>query len=235
MPAWLDRSRRDRFRRLRAVLAILNSLGAGEAIAILVIALIVLGPEKLPDAIRKFGNIYGELRRMSHGFQSELRDAFDEPLRELRGTAQMMQDAVNEPAKAITSELKAPVVGGGKKAAEAAAAATAATAATSNGSPDETQASVEESQAPVEETQAPVEEAEAGVDADGDGVPPAEDDQPVLAQAGLMVSEPELAVPSSNGAGDEAPTAEDAASADTPAAADAAGADEAAAEAPRDG
>ena len=93
------------------MLAIFNSLGGGEVIAILIIALIVLGPEKLPDAIRKFGNIYGELRRMSQGFQSELRDAFDEPLQSLRGTAQMMQDSVQQPLQAIT-EMKAPVVGG---------------------------------------------------------------------------------------------------------------------------
>ena len=81
------------------MLAIFNSLGGGEVIAILIIGLIVLGPEKLPDAIRKFGNIYGEFRRMSQGFQSELRDAFDEPLQSLRGTAQMMQDSV-QPAAA---------------------------------------------------------------------------------------------------------------------------------------
>ena len=123
------------------MLAILNSLSAGEIIAILVIGLIVLGPEKLPDAIRKFGNIYGELRRMSHGFQSELKDAFDEPLRELRGTAQMMQDAVNEPVQTVKSPMTAPVVGGGK-AAEAA---------------KKTEGPVEETQAPVEEAQAPVE------------------------------------------------------------------------------
>jgi sec-independent protein translocase protein TatB len=165
------------------VLAILNSLGAGEAIAILVIALIVLGPEKLPDAIRKFGNIYGELRRMSHGFQSELRDAFDEPLRELRGTAQMMQDAVNEPVKSVKSAMTAPVVGGGKPAET-----------TKKGTADETQAPAEETQAPVEETQAPVEETQAPVDED--------ESQPVLAQAGLMVSEPELAVVAGNGAAD---------------------------------
>ncbi len=93
------------------MLAIFNSLGGGEVIAILIIGLIVLGPEKLPDAIRKFGNIYGEFRRMSQGFQSELRDAFDEPLQSLRGTAQMMQDSVNQPLQAIT-DMTAPVVGG---------------------------------------------------------------------------------------------------------------------------
>ena len=137
------------------MLAILNSLSAGEIIAILVIALIVLGPEKLPDAIRKFGNIYGELRRMSHGFQSELKDAFDEPLRELRGTAQMMQDAVNEPVQTVKSQMTAPVVGGGKPAEAA---------KTTEGPVEETQAPVEETQAPVEETQAPVDETQAPVE-----------------------------------------------------------------------
>jgi sec-independent protein translocase protein TatB len=58
----------------------------GELVIILLVALIVLGPEKLPEAIRKFGRVYGELRRMSSGFQSELRDALDEPLREARDT-----------------------------------------------------------------------------------------------------------------------------------------------------
>jgi sec-independent protein translocase protein TatB len=58
----------------------------GELVIILLVALIVLGPEKLPDAIRKVGRVYGELRRMSAGFQSELKDALDEPLREVRDT-----------------------------------------------------------------------------------------------------------------------------------------------------
>ena len=61
----------------------------GELAIILVVALIVLGPEKLPGAVRKFGQLYGELRRMSNGFQSELREAFDEPTRELRETVEL--------------------------------------------------------------------------------------------------------------------------------------------------
>ena len=61
---------------------------------ILLLALVVLGPEKLPEAIRRFGRVYGELRRMSKGFQSEFKEAFDEPMRELRATAQMTTNAV---------------------------------------------------------------------------------------------------------------------------------------------
>ena len=57
------------------------NVGAGELLVILLIALIVLGPEKLPDAARKMGNVMGELRRMSSGFQNEMRSAMDEVTR----------------------------------------------------------------------------------------------------------------------------------------------------------
>ena len=69
-------------------------MSGSEIVVILLLALVVLGPEKLPEAIRRFGRVYGELRRMSKGFQSEFKDAFDEPIRELRATAQMTTDAV---------------------------------------------------------------------------------------------------------------------------------------------
>jgi sec-independent protein translocase protein TatB len=49
--------------------------GGGEILVILLVALIVLGPQKLPDAARQLGRVVGEFRRMSAGFQSELRDA----------------------------------------------------------------------------------------------------------------------------------------------------------------
>lgn len=49
------------------------NVGTGELLVILLVALIVLGPDKLPDAARKIGNVVGELRRMSQGFQDEIR------------------------------------------------------------------------------------------------------------------------------------------------------------------
>jgi Tat protein translocase TatB subunit len=57
------------------------NVGAGELLVILLIALIVLGPDKLPDAARKVGNVLGELRRMSSGFQKEMRSAMDDVTR----------------------------------------------------------------------------------------------------------------------------------------------------------
>ncbi|MFM9036640.1 MAG: Sec-independent protein translocase protein TatB [Actinomycetota bacterium] len=73
------------------------NLSGSEIVVILLLALVVLGPEKLPEAIRRFGRVYGELKRMSTGFQSELKSAFDEPMREIRETTQLAKDAVMKP------------------------------------------------------------------------------------------------------------------------------------------
>jgi len=75
------------------------NLSGSEIVVILLLALIVLGPEKLPEAIRKFGRVYSEIRKISNGFQNEFKNAFDEPMRELRETAQLTRDAVLKPLK----------------------------------------------------------------------------------------------------------------------------------------
>ena len=68
----------------------------GSEIAFLVlIGLIVLGPEKLPDAVRKFTKAYNEFKKMATGFQGEVKQAFEEPMRELRGTAEAMKKAAD--------------------------------------------------------------------------------------------------------------------------------------------
>jgi sec-independent protein translocase protein TatB len=53
------------------------NVGGGELLVILLVALIVLGPHRLPDAARQAGKIMGDLRRMSAGFQNELRSALE--------------------------------------------------------------------------------------------------------------------------------------------------------------
>ncbi|MGH9135825.1 MAG: Sec-independent protein translocase protein TatB [Acidimicrobiales bacterium] len=54
------------------------NIGGGELLVIMLLALIVLGPQRLPDAARQVGKAMGELRRLSSGFQSELKQALDE-------------------------------------------------------------------------------------------------------------------------------------------------------------
>ncbi len=47
-------------------------IGPGELLVIIIVALVVLGPEKLPAAARMLGRLTGEMRRMSTEFQRTL-------------------------------------------------------------------------------------------------------------------------------------------------------------------
>lgn len=53
------------------------NIGGGELIVIMLIALIVLGPQRLPDVARQVGKAMGDLRRLSTGFQNEMKSALD--------------------------------------------------------------------------------------------------------------------------------------------------------------
>ncbi len=67
------------------------NVGGMELLVIALVALVVLGPEKLPGAIRQFGQVVGELRRISAGFQTDLRGAMAEAERD--ATAARSADA----------------------------------------------------------------------------------------------------------------------------------------------
>ncbi len=59
-----------------------TSLGPAEILVILVVALIVLGPKKLPEAGRQVGKAIAEVRKWSQGFQDEIKATMDpEPTR----------------------------------------------------------------------------------------------------------------------------------------------------------
>ena len=50
-----------------------------EIVLILAIALIVIGPERLPEVMRTVGKVLRELRLASNSMLRELTDALDEP------------------------------------------------------------------------------------------------------------------------------------------------------------
>ncbi len=72
--------------------AVFNFSGS-EIVFLLLLALIILGPEKLPEAVRKFAKTYGEFKKVTTGFQSELKQVLDEPMREMRETADAFKKA----------------------------------------------------------------------------------------------------------------------------------------------
>ncbi len=58
----------------------MGSIGPAEILVVLVVALIVLGPTRLPDAARSLGRAVSEFRRVTSSLQSEVREAFaDQP------------------------------------------------------------------------------------------------------------------------------------------------------------
>ncbi len=72
------------------------NLTGSELVVILLLALVVLGPEKLPGAIRQVGRIYSELRKISQGFQKEFTSAIQEPAKEMRNLTDMLGSSLNE-------------------------------------------------------------------------------------------------------------------------------------------
>jgi len=71
----------------------MGGLVSAKFLVVLAIALIVLGPEKLPEAARTMGRWLTEFRRITTGLTQEVREALDaselsQPIQELRSTAQ---------------------------------------------------------------------------------------------------------------------------------------------------
>ena len=56
------------------------NVGPAEILVILVVALLVLGPQKLPDAARQLGKAMSEFRRVTSGLQDEVRGVLSEHL-----------------------------------------------------------------------------------------------------------------------------------------------------------
>ncbi|MGI9608170.1 MAG: Sec-independent protein translocase protein TatB, partial [Acidimicrobiales bacterium] len=51
------------------------NIGGGEVLVIFLVALVVLGPTKLPEAARTAGKVMSEFKKISSGFQREFREA----------------------------------------------------------------------------------------------------------------------------------------------------------------
>ena len=82
-----------------------SNIGGLEVLFVAMLALIVLGPTKLPEAARQVGKFVSEVRRISGGFQKEFREAVQDPIVEAearaRGNLAKAKKAVDEPFKSV--------------------------------------------------------------------------------------------------------------------------------------
>ncbi|GJM39165.1 MAG: hypothetical protein DHS20C19_25320 [Acidimicrobiales bacterium] len=85
-----------------------SNIGGMEVLFVMVVALIVLGPTKLPEAARHVGKWVTEIRRISAGFQREFREAIQEPIIEAEARA---RGAVESTKKAVADPFVNPGLG----------------------------------------------------------------------------------------------------------------------------
>ena len=81
------------------------NFSGSEIIFLLILGLVVLGPEKLPGVLRKAGRLYGEFKRVTSDAQSELRQAFNDPIRDLQSTANEYKGMFTDAAKSVNKEF----------------------------------------------------------------------------------------------------------------------------------
>lgn len=87
------------------------NIGGGEMVVIFLLALLVLGPERLPKAMGQVGRTVAQLRRMSSGFQDEIRramDPMDAPFRPGEQTLKGPIDAPGDEVRVVSRDDDAP-------------------------------------------------------------------------------------------------------------------------------
>ncbi len=87
----------------------MGNLGSGELLVIFFVALLVLGPNKLPDAARQVGRAVNEIRRVSGGFQREMREAMQEPMRAAEQAKADLLEPFNQVASAAADATTSPL------------------------------------------------------------------------------------------------------------------------------
>lgn len=91
-----------------AVLALLDTVTFPELLTLLVIGLVVLGPEKLPGMARQAGEWMAKVRSVAQNLQREVNDVLDEPemqsLRELGEFAARPRAKIAEYARNISDD-----------------------------------------------------------------------------------------------------------------------------------
>jgi len=89
--------------------------GFSEIILIAVIALVVLGPERLPTVARKLGRFIGNMQRMFVGFQHEVQrhvQAVEQPLKDAKNAVESEIESLESDVSEQVNEIRQDVTVG---------------------------------------------------------------------------------------------------------------------------
>jgi sec-independent protein translocase protein TatB len=83
------------------------NIGGGEMVVIFLLALLVLGPERLPKAMGQVGRAVAQMRKLSGGFQDEIRramDPLDAPFRPGEQTLRGPMPSITDEVRVVATE-----------------------------------------------------------------------------------------------------------------------------------
>ena len=81
-------------------------IGAMELLIVFIVALIVIGPDKLPAYARKFGNALREFRKASSDVTQDIRASVVEPLEEAQRPLREAMEPLEELKTEVTDNFK---------------------------------------------------------------------------------------------------------------------------------
>ena len=81
-------------------------IGVSELIVVLIVALLVLGPDKLPRYARKLGAALAEFRKASDAATKEIRENVVEPLEEAQRPLREAMEPVEELDRGVKGNMK---------------------------------------------------------------------------------------------------------------------------------
>ena len=83
------------------------NVGGPEFLVVVLVALIVLGPQQLPKAMRTFGNVMAEVRKVWSSVRAEMRNGMD-TVAETTGTEKPQSATMAKAEPAATAPAPAP-------------------------------------------------------------------------------------------------------------------------------
>ena len=85
-----------------------ENVGGGEVLLILIVILIFFGPKKIPELAQSLGKGIRKFNDARAGIESQVKDAFKEPLSAVTDAKQGFEQSMRAAAAPLQSELKLP-------------------------------------------------------------------------------------------------------------------------------
>ena len=81
-------------------------IGALELVVVFIVALLVIGPDKLPLYAKKFGTAMREFRKASQDVTQEIRESVIDPLEEAQKPLREAVEPIEELQKGVQADVK---------------------------------------------------------------------------------------------------------------------------------